>query len=90
MLEKIELNDFGIKTEGAKYLVEVLKVNTSLKYILLRCNDLGDEGMKHLKEGLKVNGRVSWTIMRLGRRDQTFGGGVDREYCTNYNDIGSC
>ena len=57
-LEKIELNDFGIKTEGAKCLVEVLKVNTSLKYILLRCNDLGDEGMKHLKEGLKVNRSV--------------------------------
>ena len=33
-------------------------MNTSLKYILLRCNDLGDEGMKHLKEGLKVNRSV--------------------------------
>ena len=32
------MNDFGI------YLVELLKVNTSLKYIF--CNDLGDEGMK--------------------------------------------
>ena len=68
-LEKIELNDFGIKTEGAKYLVEVLKVNTSLKYILLRCNDLGDEGMKHLKDIIIVRWkRFSWTIMRLGMK----------------------
>ena len=34
--------------EGAKYLAEALKVNTSLNRINLYENNIGDEGAKHV------------------------------------------
>ena len=46
----INLNSKVIGAEGAKYVAEALKVNTSLTMIGLRNNDIGDEGEQSLRE----------------------------------------
>ena len=51
----IYLQHNNIGAEGAKYVAEALKVNTSLTKIDLRWNNIGDEGAKYVAEALKVN-----------------------------------
>jgi hypothetical protein len=43
-----------------KALAEALKVNTSIKYIDLSCNQIGNEGMKKLSEAIKVNSSIKY------------------------------
>jgi hypothetical protein len=50
-------NDIG--DEGAKYVAEALKVNTSLTEITLYDNNIGDDGAKYVAEALKVNTIIS-------------------------------
>ena len=42
-----------MRDERAKALIELLKVNSELKYIFLHHNHIGDVGAKALAEGLK-------------------------------------
>ena len=42
-------------SQGIKALLEALKVNTSLKVIILSRNSIDDEGAKAIGEALKVN-----------------------------------
>ena len=51
----INLSCNKIGAEGAKYVAEALKVNTSLTKIYLAGNKIGDEGAKYVGEALKVN-----------------------------------
>ncbi len=51
----INLSYDTIGDEGAKYVAEALKVNTSLTKIDLADNNIGDEGAKDVAEALKVN-----------------------------------
>ena len=51
----INLRWNSIGAEGAKYVAEALKVNTSLTEIDLGDNNIGAEGAKYVAEALKVN-----------------------------------
>ena len=51
----INLRWNNIGAEGAKYVAEALKVNTSLTEIHLGGNNIGAEGAKYVAEALKVN-----------------------------------
>ena len=51
----INLGYDDIGAEGAKYVAEALKVNTSLTEIRLYSNNIGAEGAKYVAEALKVN-----------------------------------
>ena len=51
----IVLSWSSIGAEGAKYVAEALKVNTSLTEIHLFYNYIGAEGAKYVAEALKVN-----------------------------------
>jgi Ran GTPase-activating protein (RanGAP) involved in mRNA processing and transport len=44
----------NIGPDGAKYVAEALKVNTSLTKIFLRGNNIGAEGAKYVAEALKM------------------------------------
>jgi hypothetical protein len=44
-----------IGAEGAKYLSEGIKLNSTLQEIYLGCNNIGDEGAKYLSEAIKLN-----------------------------------
>ena len=46
----IDLHNNNIGAEGAKYVAEALKVNTSLTKINLSYNNIGDEGKQALRE----------------------------------------
>ena len=60
----INLRWNNIGAEGAKYVAEALKVNTSLTEIHLDGNNIGAEGAKYVAEALKVN--TSLTKIHLG------------------------
>jgi Ran GTPase-activating protein (RanGAP) involved in mRNA processing and transport len=49
----IDLSYNSIATEGAKYVAEALKVNTSLTEINLSGNNIGAEGKHSLREAWK-------------------------------------
>jgi hypothetical protein len=51
----VNLDYNNIGAEGAKYVAEALKVNTSLTEICLDDNEIGAEGAKYVAEALKVN-----------------------------------
>ena len=60
----IDLGYTNIGAEGAKYVAEALKVNTSLTEIGLGWDNIGAEGAKYVAEALKVN--TSLTEIHLG------------------------
>jgi Ran GTPase-activating protein (RanGAP) involved in mRNA processing and transport len=52
----MSLNGNNIGDEGARYIADALKVNSSLHDIDLKHNNIGDEGAQAIAEALKVNG----------------------------------
>ena len=52
----INLQDENVDAEGAKYVAEALKVNTSLTEITLFYNNIGAEGQRSLREAWNNDG----------------------------------
>jgi len=61
------LNLYGnqICDSGAKYIADVLRLNSTLRILSLEANQIGDDGFAHLTEALKYNS----TITRLNLED---------------------
>jgi len=57
-LGTLDLRNNRICAEGAKYLGELIKVNTALVEIDLSWNDFGEEGGLHILEGMRHNSTV--------------------------------
>jgi hypothetical protein len=55
-LTEIHLDENEIGAEGAKYVAEALKVNTSLTEITLFYNNIGAEGQRSLREAWNNDG----------------------------------
>ena len=55
-LLEIQLSPFNrIGAEGAKWLAEAIKINSSLQMINLNGNSIGAEGAKEIAEAIKIN-----------------------------------
>jgi hypothetical protein len=61
---RLDLYNQRIGDNGAKYLADVLKINTSITSIDLWSNNIGDDGAKYLADALKTN--TSITNIYLG------------------------
>ena len=48
----LALQSTGITDEGAKHLAEMLKINTTLQYLMLGWNEISDQGVQHLANAL--------------------------------------
>lgn len=51
----LDLHHINFGDEGAKYISEGLKLNTSITELNIDENNIKDEGAKYISEGLKLN-----------------------------------
>uniref|UniRef100_A0AAZ3QNU7 EF-hand domain-containing protein n=1 Tax=Oncorhynchus tshawytscha TaxID=74940 RepID=A0AAZ3QNU7_ONCTS len=66
-ITNLELADNYLLAEGARYLLEMLKVNVTLKHLDLSWNGFGNEGALALGEALKFNNTLVYLDLNNNR-----------------------